>query len=153
MLFHGSSVELYVGDTVVPGEQIGLSSNGACSKFVYVTGDFGFSMSDVEDWTREGIRSIYEFAVWDAMMWGHTSTEHEGDPSWFYIVDGEIVGIDEHADVAPGSYKLNSATVLAKFEIPLDSEGRVDYESAVRMVNLWKKTHKHGNMVTVPMSP
>lgn len=139
MLFHGSSVELSVGDTVVPGEQIGLSSNGGCSKFVYATGDFGYSMSDVEDWTREGIRSIYEFAVWDAMMWATTGETGSG---WFYIVDGEIVGIDEHVDVAPGSYKLNSATVLAKFEIPFDSEGRVDYESAVRMVNSWKKTHK-----------
>lgn len=109
MLYHGSPYELSVGDTLLPGVRVGKNINGGCSKFVYATGDFGYSMSDVE--RMHSIHNIRQYAIWDAIRWGWIYGEKDRY-WWLYAVEGEIQGIDDHFDVSPGSYKLNSATIV-----------------------------------------
>lgn len=108
MLFHGSPYEFSVGDTLLPGTHVGRGTNGGCSSFLYATGDFGYSMSNVD--AVEEIHNIREYAIWDAALWGQAYGSET--PSWVYAVEGDIVGVDDHMDVSPGSYKLSEGTIL-----------------------------------------
>lgn len=97
MLYHGSPVLLEIGDELKTGDELGVSNNGGKSDNIYATGDFGYSMSDLED--NAGCSSIWEYALIDASMWA-------GPDGWVYSVDGEVLRYDEHFDVSPGSYIL-----------------------------------------------
>ena len=112
MLFHGTTAKLNVGDTLLPGEVLDKSANGACSKYVYATADFGFSMTDAADWmSGDSLRTTQEFACWDAALWGCAGTEDENAPVWVYVVEGDIVGMDEHMDAGPAAVRLDRATI------------------------------------------
>lgn len=118
MLFHGTTAKLGVGDTLLPGEVLGKSANGACSKYVYATADFGFSMTDVADWmSSDSLRTTQEFACWDAALWGCAGTEDENAPVWVYVVEGDIVGMDEHMDAGPAAVRLDRATITHVIEV------------------------------------
>ena len=139
MLFHGSPVELNIGDTLRPGKEIGKNSNGACSEYVYASADFGFSMSDAQDWVSgDSLRTTQEFALWDAAMWGCSGCENDDSPAWVYVVDGEIVGMDEHMDAGPAAVKMNSATIVEKFKVERNGF-RVDTNALRRSLKDFKE--------------
>lgn len=118
MLFHGSPVELNVGDTLRPGEVTGKNSNGACSRYVYASADFGFSMTDAQDWmSGDSLRTAQEFACWDAAMWGCAGCESDNAPVWVYVVEGDIVGMDEHVDAGPAAVRMNEAVIIGKMKV------------------------------------
>lgn len=129
MLFHGTTAKLDIGDTLLPGQILGKSANGACSKYVYATADFGFSMADAADWlSSDSLRTTQEFACWDAALWGCAGTENENAPVWVYVVEGDIVGMDEHIDASPAAVRLNQETIThiiavkrEKFSIDIDA--------------------------------
>lgn len=118
MLFHGSPIKLNVGDTLLPGEITGKTSNGACSAFVYATTSLGFSLTEASDFiSDETINTAEEFAIWDAAMWGCSGNESESSPVWVYLIDGEIVGADEHMDAGPAAVRLQQATILKRHKV------------------------------------
>ena len=118
MLFHGSPVELNVGDTLRPGEVTGKNSNGACSRYVYASADFGFSMTDAQDWVSDdSLRTTQEFALWDAAMWGCAGCESDNAPVWVYVVEGNIIGMDEHMDAGPAAVRMNEAVIIGKMKV------------------------------------
>lgn len=81
MLFHGSPIELNVGDVLLPGNNIGKTSNGACSRYVYATADFGFCIADVAEWIGDNpLHTLQEFALWDAALWACSGSLDENTP-------------------------------------------------------------------------
>ena len=118
MLFHGTTAKLGVGDTLLPGEITGKTSNGACSAFVYATTSLGFSLTEASDFiSDETISTAEEFAIWDAALWGCAGTEDENAPVWVYVVEGDIVGMDEHMDAGPAAVRLDRATITHVIEV------------------------------------
>ena len=118
MLFHGTTAKLGVGDTLLPGQVLRTTANGACSKYVYATADFGFSMTDAADWVSgDSLRTTQDFACWDAALWGCAGTEDENAPVWVYIVEGDIVSMDEHMDAGPAAVRLDRATITHVIEV------------------------------------
>lgn len=145
MLFHGSPVELNIGDTLRPGEVTGRSSNGACSRYVYASADFGFSMTDAQDWmSGDSLRTTQEFACWDAAMWGCAGCESDNAPVWVYVVEGDIVGMDEHADAGPAAVRMNEAVIIGTIKVERNGF-RVDTNALRRSLKDFKEIRESEN--------
>lgn len=109
MFYHGSPVLMEVGTELLTGDQLGVSTNGGRSDGIYCTGDFGFSMSNLED--DFGCSNIREYAIEYATFWA-------GSSGYVYAVDATVQSYDAHVDVAPCSYIVHSgAKILARWSV------------------------------------
>lgn len=107
MFLHGSRNEFNVGDTLLPGNEVGKNDNGGKSDHVYLVATEGFSLTECED--AEGYDNAFEFAVSEALWWG-------GD-KFVYIVEpvGDMSYDDNH-DASPACIRSGSAKIIAKYD-------------------------------------
>jgi hypothetical protein len=110
--YHGTNVDLAIGDILVPGVQLGGSTNHGRSEHVYMTWD-GFT----ED-ANEG----YRVALTEALAWARTACmvaeDEQGaeDPEAFvYIVEplGEVLSDDSGDEqVGDEARRTSSARII-----------------------------------------
>lgn len=83
--FHGTNADLQLGELLVPGAHLGVSSNHDRSDHVYLTWD-GFNSSDVEEAKEYAMKEAYAWAR-TACMVAEDETGDDDQHAYVYIVE------------------------------------------------------------------